>query len=49
IVFVGPNEKALSVVLYPVRTKEYAKTTRFDDRAIITINPMVFDEDALKS
>ncbi|CAF1523613.1 unnamed protein product, partial [Didymodactylos carnosus] len=43
IAFVHPNTVASPSILDPVRTKEYATTTKFEDKALITINPMVFN------
>ena len=41
--FVHPDAVASESVLNPVRTKEYATTTPFTNKAFIAINPMVFD------
>ncbi|CAF3447639.1 unnamed protein product, partial [Rotaria sp. Silwood2] len=49
VAFVHPDAKASSDVLDPVRTKEYAATTRLEDKALIAINPIVFDKDTLES
>ncbi|CAF4361243.1 unnamed protein product, partial [Rotaria sordida] len=45
IAIVHPDAAAASEVLDPIRTKEYATTTRFEDKALIAINPMVFNND----
>ncbi len=45
IAFVHPNAPASPSILDPVRTKEYAATTRSDDKVLIAINPMVFNKD----
>ncbi|CAF4764666.1 unnamed protein product, partial [Rotaria sp. Silwood2] len=47
--FVHPDAKASSDVLDSVRTKQYVTTTRFEDKALIEINPIVFDKDTLES
>ncbi|CAF2837154.1 unnamed protein product, partial [Rotaria sp. Silwood2] len=45
IAIVHPDAAANPSVLDPVRTKEYATTTRFEDKALIAINPMVFNNE----
>ncbi|CAF3958560.1 unnamed protein product [Rotaria sp. Silwood1] len=45
ITIVHPDAAANPSVLDPVRTKEYATTTRFEDKALIAINPMVFNNE----
>ncbi|CAF1135828.1 unnamed protein product, partial [Rotaria magnacalcarata] len=45
IAIVHPDAAANPSVLDPVRTKEYAATTPFEDKALIAINPMVFDNE----
>ncbi|CAF1982207.1 unnamed protein product, partial [Rotaria magnacalcarata] len=45
IAIVHPDAAVHPSVLDLVRTKEYATTTRFDDKALIAINPMVFDNE----
>ncbi|CAF2957101.1 unnamed protein product [Rotaria sp. Silwood2] len=49
VAFVHPDAKASSDVLDSVRTKEYVTTTRFEDKALFGINPIVFDKDTLES
>ncbi len=45
ITIVHPDAAADPSILDPVRTKEYATTTRFEDKALIAINPMIFDNE----
>ncbi|CAF5009971.1 unnamed protein product, partial [Rotaria socialis] len=45
IAVVHPDAPVNPSVLDPVRTKEYATTTRFEDKALIAINPMVFSSE----
>ncbi|CAF4462204.1 unnamed protein product, partial [Rotaria magnacalcarata] len=45
VVIVHPDARADPSVLDLVRTKEYATTTPYEDKALIAINPMVFDNE----